>query len=169
MDKNNKLDQNQRLLLFRNHGLHKTNQPNMKTKRPYDKAKARETRLRNRRLKEKNKQRALQGLPPLPKETTKKRTYKYTGLHRGRAGRPLRTFKKESLAHLNTVQSRYMTLSGNPYRTKTAPTYRGQYPVWRYSQKVKECKQKCKQQQQYNKALSGKKSQQETTVRSLAV
>lgn len=140
----------------------------MKTKRPYNKAKARETRLRNRRLKETNKQRALQGLPPLPKTTTTKRTYKYTGLHRGRAGRPLRTFKKESLVHINTIQSRYMTLSGNPYRTKAVPMYRGQYPLWRYSRPVKECKQKCKQ---CNKASRGdeKKSPQETTVRSLAV
>lgn len=144
----------------------------MKAKRPYNKAKAKETRLRNRRLKETNKQRALQGLPPLPKEKTTKRTYKYTGLHRGRAGRPFRTFKKESLVHLNKIQSRYMTLSGNPYRTKVAPMYRGQYPMWRFSQPVKKCKQECKQKCKECKKVSSEtenKSQQETTVRSLAV
>ena len=114
----------------------------MKAKRPYNKAKARETRLRNRRLKEKNKQRALQGLPPLPKETTLKRTYMYTGLHRGRAGRPLRTFKKDSLLYINMVQSRYMTLEGNPYRKKEAPVYSGQYPQWKKQRIKKKCKQK---------------------------
>ena len=85
----------------------------------------------------------------------------YIHLHRfepGRAGRPLRKFKKGDLVHINKVQSKYMTLSGKPYRSKPAPSYRGQYPSW-HSEKTKS---DCKTQKTNNKGASEK-------VRSLAV
>ncbi len=98
----------------------------MKIKRPYNRKKAKETRERNKTIKAENASRKANGLKPLVAEKKKKRPYKYTGLNRGRAGRPLRVFRKKNCRFLNIVQSKWLTLDGEPCKTKKKGTLQRQ-------------------------------------------
>ena len=83
----------------------------VKKKRKYDKAKAAETRTRNKRLRNAGK-----NIPPNYKRKTK-RPYRQTGKYRGARvmqGGKVRKFKKSALQHLNSVHSKFMSTEGQP-------------------------------------------------------
>ena len=92
-------------------------------KRPYDRKAARQTRKKNRELKQQNYERSLKGLPPLEKRNIR-RSYRLTGKYVGKFSGNRKKYNRVDLQHLNKI-------TGNVAATnRPSKKYTGKYPNW---------------------------------------
>ena len=106
-------------------------------RRPYDRTAARQTRKKNRELKQRNYERSLKGLPPLEKKK-KPRPYKLTGKYVGRFSGNRKNYNRSDLQHLNKT-------TGNvAAATRSSKKYTGKYPNWYKMNEEKKNKSKDK-------------------------